>query len=302
MIVCLALSPALDVTHLVPSLRVGGIARPTRTVKVAGGKGLNVARSVARLGAPVRAVAVLGGRTGALIADLLDGVDLRAVPIEGESRTCVSIAADDADGLTEVYEPAPALDAVAWDAVQDAVAGLGAGDRIVVSGSLPAGVEPSALAELLTRARSAGVQAVIDTHGSALEAAVGAAPAVVKVNRSEASALLGGPDASAEHLARGVHDRTGGVAIVTDGLAGSSAVDGEGVVHVPADTARGRFPVGSGDSYTAGVVVGLDRGEPLPAAVRLGAACATANALVPGAGEWDLDAMRAVLRRLTAST
>jgi fructose-1-phosphate kinase PfkB-like protein len=54
---------------------------------------------------------------------------------------------------------------------------------------------------------------------------------------------------------------------------------------------RGRYPVGSGDAFLAGLVVGLERGDPLPGALGLALGAAAANAELPGAGA--LDAARA---------
>jgi len=55
---------------------------------------------------------------------------------------------------------------------------------------------------------------------------------------------------------------------------------------------RGRFPVGSGDAFLAGLVVSLDRGDGWGEALQLALGAATANAELPGAGR--LDPARAV--------
>ena len=44
---------------------------------------------------------------------------------------------------------------------------------------------------------------------------------------------------------------------------------------------RGRYPVGSGDAFLAGLVTGLDRGEWWDVALRLALGAATANAELP---------------------
>ncbi|MEO7123297.1 MAG: PfkB family carbohydrate kinase, partial [Lacisediminihabitans sp.] len=123
MITCLSLSASLDVTYLVHTLHVGGISRPREVHRVAGGKALNVARAAAALGAPVRAVAPLGGEVGVLVSSLLvgSGVELFVVDTTGQTRTCVSIAADDTELLTELYEPSAPLSASAWENFVDLV-------------------------------------------------------------------------------------------------------------------------------------------------------------------------------------
>ena len=55
---------------------------------------------------------------------------------------------------------------------------------------------------------------------------------------------------------------------------------------------RGRYPVGSGDAFLAGLVTSLDREEGWHAALCSALGAATANAELPGAGR--LDPSRAV--------
>lgn len=284
MITCLALSPALDVTYLVPSVEVGRIHRPHTVLRNAGGKALNVARATAVLGGEAHAVAALGGRVGMLVADLLEasGIPLAAVETGGETRTCLTIAADDAEGLTEFYEPAaPLADGV----VRAAVGLLPPGGLVVLAGSIPP-LDLDLLVDLLR-----GRRLVIDTHGAALAALIDRAdPEIVKVNRTEAAALVGSPeDDPLEHLAAALRERSGGTVVVTDGTAGSLAVDERGMHRAVPDPVRGRYAVGSGDSFFAGLLVGLERGDALPDALLLAAASGSANAQVPGAAVFTLE-------------
>lgn len=307
MITCLALSASLDITYLVDSLEVGGITRPREVHRVAGGKALNVARAAAMLGAPVRAVVPLGGEIGQLVHSLLlgSGVDLVAVDTAGQTRSCVSIASDDDNRLTELYEPSIPLPVSAWAAVVERVEELPAdpGGWIALSGSIPDGVELAALVELLNRCRSAGLLVAIDSHGAALAALVdGVRPELVKVNRSEAAALLGLPEETPiGTLADGIRSRTGGLVVLTDGVAGSWAADATGAFRAQPDPVRGRFPVGSGDSFLAGLLVGLGRGDALADSVHLAAACASANAAKPGAAVFDLAEVDLARQRITVT-
>jgi fructose-1-phosphate kinase PfkB-like protein len=51
--------------------------------------------------------------------------------------------------------------------------------------------------------------------------------------------------------------------------------------------AKGRYPVGSGDSFLAGLLAGLDTRRQWEGALRLALGAATANAEQPGAGRLD---------------
>ena len=61
----------------------------------------------------------------------------------------------------------------------------------------------------------------------------------------------------------------------------------DGSLYVGGLYVRGRYPVGSGDAFLAGLVTALDRGDDWEGALRLGLGAATANAEMPGAGKLD---------------
>ncbi len=306
MITVLALSPSLDVTVLVRSLEVGGIGRPYASYRVPGGKALNAARVASRLGSDVRVVALLGGAIGDHVASLLaatsPSVELVVVPVDGETRMCLSIAADDSEHLTELYEPAPVVGE--WSPVLSALDGVSAGAWVIISGSVPAGIDPDDLASALADAAERGVLVAVDTHGAALSALLSTRPALVKVNRAEAAEALGvAPSTPARTLAAGIRSVTGGVSIVTDGVAGSAAlVPGiEEPFDVLPDPERGRFPVGSGDSVLGALVAALDRGASPREALSDAGAAGSANAAVPGAAEFALAGFEAARRRVVVT-
>jgi len=296
-ITVLLLSPALDVTYLVPSVEVGAIHRPREVFRVPGGKGLNLARAAICIGGAVRVIAPIGGHTGADVARLAvaAGVDITSVPVAAETRTCITVAADDDGSLTEFYEPSAALPP---DAVADfsrAVAALDdqAPGWTVLAGSVPPGVEADELVALLRGRMEAGDRIAIDTHGQMLAAIVAQLrPAVLKVNRLEAEELVGAVGGAIETLASSLRDLTGGTVVVTDGSAGAVAMDDSEALRVLPLEGVGRYSVGSGDSFFAGLLVALESGAGLRSALVDATAAGAANAAVPGAAEFSLDTWR----------
>jgi fructose-1-phosphate kinase PfkB-like protein len=190
-----ALSPSIDVTYLVPRLRPGTIHRPREVYRVPGGKGFNVARAAQTLGADVVATGVVGGDSGAWMIAMLGRAGIRIVPVSGAqpTRTCVSIADQSTGTVTELYEPAPLITARSWSTLLATVVRLcdEHPSWVSLSGSVPPGPVPEALADLVAAARAAGAKVAVDTHSTALAAAVGAGADLVKVNVQEAAALLG---------------------------------------------------------------------------------------------------------------
>lgn len=291
MIVAVGLSPALDRTLLVDELRPGTIHRPRSVVQLAGGKGLNVARAARTLGSDVVAVALLGGGTGELVERLLraEGIEASVIASQAETRVCTSVVAGDG-AHTEFYEWAPSLAEGEWELIEARVSA--ALDRrpgwLTLSGSMPPGTPDDAVARLAHLAHARGARVAVDTHGAALQLALAERPDVVKVNVQEAADAVGGDPAEAHEAALALHSRRahGWLTVVTAGGAGAYAVGPDGVVHVGV-AHPGAYPVGSGDSFLAGLVVGLLETGDVGSALALGAAAASANTASPGAAVLD---------------
>lgn len=298
MIRTLGFSPSLDVVYIVDAVTIGAIHRPSRVLRSAGGKSLNVARALATLGKPAAAIVPLGGRIGEAIVDLLaqTPIELTAVPTADETRMCVTAAASGA--LTEFYEraPTPSPDAVA--AIIANVDAVPAGDVLAISGAIPDGLDVAAVVAALARCTERGVRVAVDVHGPALGAIIaGAHPWIVKVNRSEAAPITGLPEsAELDAHAAGLQRVGAGIVVLTDGADGSFATDATGRSWRATSTrAPGTFPVGSGDCFFAGLLAELADGTDIPQALRIAAACGTANAEVPGTATFDLATVEACL-------
>ena len=308
MIVCLAANPSIDKLFEIDRLVRGDIHRPLGFEQTAGGKGLNVARAARSLDADVRAVALLRGHAGKWLEETLssEGVHGSFVWTHGENRSSLSVADRETGGLTEFYEHGSEVPSSAWGELAHAMSELFEGASwLTISGSVPLGVEDTAYRDMVAEARAAGVHVALDAEGDRLRSALAAHPDVVKVNASEASGLLGTPTSRRDDAvvaAQKLRELAGGedhVGIVTRGAEGVvlAAPDGalyEGVLYV-----RGRYPVGSGDAFLAGLVVGLDRGDGWAGALRLALGAATANAELPGAGRLDPSRAEALAEQAT---
>ena len=109
MILTVTANAAVDKTLTVANLQLGRRHRAQQGQVMPGGKGINVARALKRLGEPVIAVGLAGGRAGTQITDGLDseGILNDFVRIEAESRTSTAVV-DPTSGLsTEINEYGP---------------------------------------------------------------------------------------------------------------------------------------------------------------------------------------------------
>lgn len=289
---CVCPNPAIDHTVVVPSLACGETVRAVESLTTAGGKGLNVARFARSFGVHVTVVTWLG-ETGADFMRALarrDGLNLVAAVAPGLTvRVCPILVVDDGSVLV-TSDPAPAVDSTTWSSFTD-LAGRAArdADAVCVSGSFPRveGLDPAR--SLLSAVGSAEVLWV-DTSGDALAAVADAFPdAALKVNLTEAGALIGDvepvPEARTRDRALALAEtlgRGGRQAVVTAGRAGAAASTAEGLRWQAALAVDARNPTASGDAFMAGYLcaghASLGRiSDPLRAGVLAGAANASST-------------------------
>ena len=293
MITTLTCNPALDRTLIVPGFRNTDVSRVRERHDAAGGKGLNVARALQRLGAPCQSVAPLGGHTGHVIATLAQAehISLHGVPIAGETRTCLLITDVEAPDQLVVNEPGPHISAAEWQALHAQVVTLARSSAfLTISGSLPPGATSAGLRALVDVC-ARDCQVALDTSGEPLVAHLDAPIALLKINASELGASLGIPidsPAAAAYAAQHVIARGPHTVAVTLSAAGAVVATSTAAWYVPAPTITAVSPVGSGDCTLAGMVMARSQGADWPTALRHGVACGSANALIPHAAHFDI--------------
>ena len=110
-ILTVTLNAAVDTTLTLPTLEPGVSYTARDVLKLPGGKGLNVARTLRRLGLETHATGLAGGPAGAFItASLADeGIVPHFLEIAGTSRTCTAIVELNRRRVTEVNEPCPSI-------------------------------------------------------------------------------------------------------------------------------------------------------------------------------------------------
>jgi len=294
MILCVAGNPSIDKLFEVDEVVVGAIHRPERMIALPGGKGIHVAQVATALGAEAIVCGLLAGHAGRWVAQTLEaqGVHGEWAWGAGETRSSLSVADRTTGRLTEFYENGQTVSEQEWRAVEAIVGSLlPAADWIALAGSLPAGA--TGYPELIRGAPAHGTRCAVDSRGRALAEAVDAGVELVKINVHEAAELVGAPVDGADQAARAaarIRARAGGdghAVAITLGEAGMVGVDFGGRSWRGTLDVRGRYPVGCGDTFLAGLLVGLERGVSWDRAAAVALGAAAANAEMPGAGRLD---------------
>lgn len=283
MIHVLALNPALDRTLSVSSFTVGGVHRASLVHIAAGGKPLDVARVLRRLGRPVQVIGFLGGLVATPIQIECDalGIEQTWIPIGGETRTC-SIVMDPVTSVqTVINEAGPEIEPQEMEAVRDAVLAAPSATWIF-TGSLPPGLPANTYAQLIVALRERGSRVFLDTSGAALPAGLESIPWAIKPAEHELRDLPTVANLDVEDAAK-VLRRYAQYICVTRGEHDVIFADAQHLCRATPPQVRVVNTVGSGDAFVAGFVAGLeDHGDPLEA-LRLAVACGASNATLPHA-------------------
>jgi 1-phosphofructokinase family hexose kinase len=296
MIITVTLNAAIDKSLSVPNFQLGRRHRTVESATMAGGKGVNIARTLKALGQPVIATGFAGGATGTHIVEQLteDSILNDFVRIREESRTNTSVL-DPTDGQqTEINERGPAVSEQEIELFRDKLLYLARGAAIVVfAGSLPRGVPADIYASLIRDLQRIGVTTVIDTDGEPLLLAVRAEPDVVSPNVLEAEELVGHEFAGEEERSLAVREMAAlgpreAIMTLPDGCFAQVLIDGH--PHLKRARIDPREPIakrGSGDAFLAGYVAARYEGRAPDHCLRFGVACGAESTGQLGAGLLD---------------
>ena len=296
MIITVTLNAAIDKSLAVPNFRLGRRHRTVDQRTMAGGKGVNIARTLKALGQPVIATGFAGGATGTHIVEQLteESILNDFVRIREESRTNTSVL-DPTTGLqTEINERGPAVSEREVELFRDKLVYLARGAAIVVfAGSLPRGVDPDLYAGLIRDLERLDVITVVDTDGEPLHQAVRAEPDVVSPNVIEAEELVGHEFASDDErlLAVGEIAALGpreAIMTLPDGCVAQVMVDGQRMLkRVSIEMREPIAKRGSGDAFLAGYLAARYEGRAPDQCLRFGVACGAESTARLGAGLID---------------
>jgi 1-phosphofructokinase/tagatose 6-phosphate kinase len=296
MIVTVTLNAAIDKSLSVPNFRPGRRHRTVEQRTMAGGKGVNIARTLKALGQPVIATGFAGGATGTQIVERLteESILNDFVRIREESRTNTSVLDPTSGVQTEINERGPSVSDHEVELFRDKLLYLARGAAIVVfAGSLPRAVEPGFYAELIREVERTEVTTVIDTDGEPLRQAVRAEPHVVSPNMLEAEELVGHEFAGEQERSLVVREIAAlgareAIMTVPDGCFAQVLLDGRPSMRRARIEQREPIATrGSGDAFLAGYVAGRYEGRAPDQCLRFGVACGAESTARLGAGLID---------------
>jgi len=286
MITTVCMNPSFDKTASISNLTVGEVNRLQDVRVDVGGKGVNVAVVLKRLGVNVRCVGCLGEGNGDAFLRMIgkEEVPFDYLSVPGEVRTNLKLLDESEKIITEFNEPGVSMnDSQLQDFIRLLVEKSSESQYVVFSGRLPAGC-PQNTYQSCIQALS-GKKCVLDTAGESLLHGIKEKPFLIKPNLPEIEAIMKRElrtlrslrDAALFLMSYGAQN-----VVVSMGKYGAMFVNADTTLFAPALMVEARSTVGAGDAMIGGILAGLTKGASLMDAFRYGVAAGAASIMTDG--------------------
>ncbi|NQQ33084.1 tagatose-6-phosphate kinase [Streptococcus suis] len=269
MILTITLNPSVDIAYQLNQFRLDSVNRVEKVQKTAGGKGLNVTRVLKQNGEDVLATGFIGGELGNDVKNQLYQNHIKSsfVEISGETRNCIAILHEGQQ--TEILEQGPTIqEHEALNFIEHLRNLLSKVEVVVISGSLPKGLESDYYVKIVELCKKFGVAVVLDCSGEALKKVLESKekPTVIKPNTEELSQLIGSDVTDENQELQSVlsSQMFQGIEwiVVSLGAKGAFAKHKDKFYRVRIPKIDVVNPVGSGDSTVAGIAASLAHALP----------------------------------------
>ena len=295
MIITVTLNPALDKTLTLPGFAVNTVNRVQNIRLDPGGKGINVSKTIKKLGGKTLCLGVLGGAPGGYIKAALDNMSLPNdfVITEESTRTNIKIVDPVLGTNTDINESGSPVSEQTLQQVWDKLFSVvKPGDTVVFAGKNPPEMQDQLIAEAVEKLKKLDVRVCVDTVGEAMQLALKAGPDIIKPNKEELSDLMGRRLSSVQEVlcaAQELVDSGIGLVAVSMGADGAVFVTKDSVLRGYCPKVSVASTVGAGDAMMAALAHYTAAGCSLEETARRSIAVATASVMCSGSQPAELD-------------
>lgn len=192
-IVTVTLNPALDLTGSLSQLKLGNVNLIDKSALSTGGKGINVAKVLADLGAEVTVTGFIGSDNQAPFVQLFNSNNItdKFVRVSGSTRTNVKLV-EQSGQVSDINFPGIKIAKNEIKQFQQILFSLAEShDIFVVAGSLPQGVSTTQLKNWIQQLQQKGKKVFFDSSNQALIEGIQAVPYLIKPNDHELNTIAG---------------------------------------------------------------------------------------------------------------
>lgn len=265
MIITVTMNPAIDKTVDVEYLAKGGLNRIQRVEMDAGGKGINVSKTIRALGGESVAMGFIGGNTGQIIEKVLHELNIKTdfIRLEGDTRTNMKVVEKTGE-VTEINEPGPQVPAEKLQELKDKLMSYAGPDTLfVLSGSIPAGVDKGIYGEITELVHEKGSTVLLDADGELFVRSLASKPDMIKPNREELEEYYGidyrANESELIKMGRRFLDQGMKQVAISMGKQGALFLSEAGSMRCPGLTVKAHSTVGAGDAMVAAMAYSWDQ-------------------------------------------
>ncbi|MGN1192885.1 MAG: 1-phosphofructokinase [Dorea sp.] len=265
MIITVTMNPAIDKTVEIHRLVPGGLNRIQKVEYDAGGKGINVSKTIHELGGTSIATGFLGGNAGKTIENVLNERNIKNdfIWVEGETRTNTKVFEENGE-VTELNEPGPVIGEEQLKALMDRLEAYADENALfILAGSIPSGVDKQIYADIIRLVHAKGAKVLLDADGDLFRNSLDAVPDMIKPNRVELEEYAGidyrSSDEEILNLARELLGRGIDTVAVSMGKSGAMLIRNGFEVKCPALAVKAHSTVGAGDAMVAALAYSYDQ-------------------------------------------
>ena len=282
MIYTVTLNPAIDYVMHPLTLDMGFTNRSSSEEIHIGGNGINISTLLNELGVSNFALGIAAGFTGEYLIHRLQekGIASSFVLLDkGNTRINVKLQGI---VMTMVNGMGPKISQKKVDELLDRIDGIGEGDTLVLTGSIPKSLPDNMYDVIMRRLDGRGIRFVVDAPGDLLMESLPAKPFLIKPNNHEVGRIFGAQPETPEDCmpyAHKLHELGAQNVIVSCGGHGAALVDENDEEHiVPTAKIKLVNATGAGDSMVAGFIAKVNEGASFEDALIFASACGTATA------------------------
>lgn len=288
MIGTITLNPCIDKTLVIHDFTYGGMNRVGEKYIDMSGKGVNVSIALKQLGVPVRTLGIHYSNGG---DDFLKGLKnasivYECIVAEGTLRENIKVLDTKTNVTTEINQKGDFISEETLklfdEMLEQAMEGL---DILVVTGSVPQGVQKDYYGRLIKKANVKGIKCILDAEGELLTLGMKSKPYLIKPNLYEFEVAFGLKTKKIEDIlsickkiiADGVE-----VICLSMGEDGALIVDEKEAYLCKPTPIDVKSTQGAGDSLVAGICVAIEMGLSISKMLQYGVSAAQGSLIREG--------------------
>lgn len=288
-IISLTLNPALDCASTTERIIADGKLRCSVPIFEPGGGGINVSRSIHKLGGESIAIYPAGGSSGDQLTALLtaEGVSTEPVACSQWTRQNLNVVTTDDNAQYRFIMPGASLSTEEQSLLQSLLEKHHDAQYCVISGSIAEDMPQNVVANIIQYCQQHSIKVIYDGSGSALEAAVNQGGLyLIKPNGDELAVLTNSkfiePDELENKARQIISEGKSEVVLVSLGPQGALLVTKDVCEQIVPPRVQKNSTVGAGDSMVGATVLALANGLSIRQAARRGVAAGTAATMNHG--------------------